>query len=206
MDTAGSSSVPFRISPKTAGSFTNSRWRMHGNLEALGHGIVGDDPALIGGIKHGLQFRKRFRLDDPRLVRKHMQAGAHTGQQAVDFVAVVAGQHHHVTASFRQHPIQAIRPREDFELPASGMLAAVVELGDAVEVRGQVRAQRRVEVGGVRHPGQRFALEQGGVEVSRIQGDDFEFLSRGVNRQQSEHRQGSVAPSAPAVTASSGTG
>ena len=113
-----------------------------------------------------------------------MEAGAQARLDAADLAAVVAGDDHHIARMLGHQPLHEIRPGVDFHLPGGGIFLARVEAVDAAEVREQVRPEWRENMHAMRHARQHLLLEQRGVEMTGIKGDQANvarLISRGTH-------------------------
>ena len=147
-----------------------------GDLVALGHDVVEQD-LVGGGAVEGLaeQFEVG-RRDGHGLVGQHVEAGGDGAVDVFGLAGVVAGQHHDVAGLFLQHPFEEIRAGIDFLLPVRGLVSAGVEALDALEVLLQVRACRRIDVHDRADLRIHELLDQAGVEVAGVEGDEADPL------------------------------
>ena len=140
------------------------------HLEALGHDVVGDDAGAIGLGEGAFQLVEIRRLEDPRLVRQHVQAGLDRCRDPIDLRAVAARKHDDVARPVAQHPLEGVRRRVHVDGPCRRARGAPVERVDSLEVFVEIGPERRVDVDAGRDTRVHLLLHERGVEMAGIDG------------------------------------
>ena len=164
-----------------------------GDLEALGHDVVQQHAFLPGGVEAFLQQGEMRLVNRHRLVGQHVDAGFQGPCDVLRLLGVVAGGHHHVPFLLREHPVQEILPAVDDLVPVRRIFGAGVVGLDLGEVLLQVLSLRRIDIHVAGDPGVLDLLDEGRVEVARIQGQQDDLLAGRAGghgqRKQQECRQ-----------------
>ncbi len=145
----------------------------HGDFEPLGHGVEEEHAFFRRGAQGEFERGKILRLDDPGFVCQDVQSVAGARKDAVDLAAIPTGHHHELSGALAEHALQKIGAGIHAHPPVGGILAAQIELRDAVEMGAEVSAERRVNKYFLGNTGQTFALEKRGVKVAGIKRDQF---------------------------------
>ena len=146
------------------------------HLVPLGHDVEGDQLLLVGGGQRLLQLGKVGRLQDPGLVHERVEAGVEGGLHAVDLAAVAPGEHDRVAGPLAEHARHEVRRGVHLHLPARGVVRALVEARHPRQVIDEVGPERRVDVHGRRDPRVHLLLDERGVEVPGVEGDEADLL------------------------------
>ena len=141
-----------------------------GDLEALGHDVVGDHAFAIGLGEHGVKRRQVGLGQDPRFVGEHVQAGADRPRDAIELRPVASGEDHGIARPLAQHPLEEVRAGVELHLPRGGLLGPLVVRGNAFQMLVEVPALRRIDVHARGHAGIHLFLNQRGMEMTGIQG------------------------------------
>ncbi len=140
-----------------------------GDLEALGHDVVGDHAFAIGLGEHGVELRQVGRGQDPRFVGEHVQAGAHRPRDAIDLRPVASGEDHGVARPLAQHPLEEVGAGVELHLPRGRLLGPLVVGGDAFQVLVEIPALRRIDVHARGHARIHLLLNQGGMKMAGVE-------------------------------------
>lgn len=151
-----------------------------GDFVAFRHDVVADEAFGGGEVESLFEFGEIGEGDDPGLVGEDMQSGLERGEDAIDLAAVAAGEDDSIAGMIMEHGCHGVRAGVDIEVPVGGVVLAVIEEGDAVEVVEQFRAEAGIDGDARIEGGVHFALNEGGMEVARIDDDEPESGGEGL--------------------------
>lgn len=145
-----------------------------GDLVALGHDVVGDD-VLAGGLVEGVgEAGEVGRTEDPGFVGEDVEAMGDGLFDAFDFRAIAAGEDNNVAGGLvAEEAGEGAGSGVDVEFPGGGVFGALIKAGDAGEVVGEIETEGGVDLSDGGDAGVHLFLDEGGVEVGGIEGDEL---------------------------------
>ncbi len=151
-----------------------------GDLVALGHDVVEKD-FFVGGLREGLAEEvEPGGRDGHGLIGQDVQAGLDGTVDVLGFSGVVAGDGDDVAGHFLRHAVQEIGAGIDLFLPVGGVFGAGVKACDALEVLVQVRTWGRIDMDHGADLRIHALLNQAGMEMAGVKGDEADGGFGGV--------------------------